>query len=661
MSGPAQASDAPSALRVRRGTGALDDLRTIWGSIHPPWASPMMSPAWLHAWAEVYGTERDLEFWAAGEGSRLVLAPLVRSRHGGLRYDLAGPDNLTESMDFLYEDSASISALTAPLVRSRIPLRFWRVPADSPAVPALVDAYRGHGLVRLQPGAGCPSVPLDASWANPEAHLDAKGRQNLRRARRIAEGMGTVATEILAPSPEEVPRLLDEAYAVEAAGWKSREGSPLVRAPLLGDFFRRYAAAAADAGELRVCFLRIGGRAAAMKLAAVTGGRFWLLTMGFAEEFERCSPGTLLLADTLAYAARSGLRSYEFLGAMEPWVRAWGAADRPHVSLRTYPFGLRGFRALGSDAADRARTRLRNLRRWVSQTELEVERKLALAYSAGPAPEDAARMADTLTGLGYPSIIGYMNEDDEDPRAVARNTVQAIQLVAAQGRDCYAAIKAPALQFNRYLIREIVEAAKAARFRVHFDALSAGDVDRTFEMIQEMQAFYGDFGTTLPSRWKRSTEDVERAVELGLSVRVIRGEWVAPRDQEREWRQGFLEIVDRLAGRVPRVAVATHNPPVAREAVRRLKAAKTPVEVEVVRGYPIHRVLPVAVEEGVPVRVYIPFGKLASPYTIGQVLRRPRIVLWVTRDIFRGGTSVIPRDPRTPPARKPPPVGAGPL
>ena len=636
-------------MRASFGLRGLEELDAAWAALSPPWASPMMSPAWIRAWAEVYGVQGDFELLAAGDGARLVAAPLVRVRRGGLRYELAGPDRLVEAMDFLYADAAEVRTVAGALVRSRVPLRFWRVPADSPLIPAVTESAWRRGIVRCQPAEGCPSLPLDPTWAHPEEHLDSKGRSNLRRARRIAEEVGPVTAEILSPGPEEAGPLLDEAYAVEAAGWKSREGTPLVRDPRLSAFFRRYGAAAAEAGELRVAFLRIGGRAAAMKLAAVTGGRFWLLAMGFDETFERSSPGTLLLVETLAYAARSGLRSYEFLGATEPWVRAWGAEDRACVSLRTYPFGARGAIALASDAADRMRSGLRGTRSRVDRTYLNVQRRLARAYSAGPAADDAVRMAETLTGMGYRTIVGYMNEDDEDPRAVARNTLEALHAVARRNLDCYPSIKAPALGFNRDLIRGLVDAAKESGRRLHFDALSSADVDRTFDLVREMQAYHDRFGFTLPSRWKRSTEDAERAIALGLCVRVIRGEWVDRRENERDWRAGYLEIVDRLAGRVPEVGVATHNPPIARAAVRRLKAAGTPCEIEVVRGYPVHRVLPVAVAEDVPVRVYIPYGNLAFPYTLGQVVRRPRIMLWVTRDIFRGGTSVLPRDPRGPP------------
>ncbi len=633
-------------VRVHRGLGGLDELRPTWEAVSHPWASPMLSPAWLRAWAEVYGTGPDLEFLVAGDGHATAIAPLVHSRRGGPRLELAGPDNLVEVMDFLYEDGSHIPALAGALARSRAPLRFWRIPADSPVVPALTEAYRGRGLVRCQASAPCPSLPLDATWANPLDRLDAHRRSNARRARRIAEGLGPVSTEILSPRPEEVGPLLDEAYAVEAAGWKSREGSPLARDPLVGDFFRRYARLAAETGELRICFLRIGGRAAAMKLASVTGDRFWLLAMGFSEEFERCSPGTLLLLDTLQYAARSRLRSYEFLGADEPWVRAWMPTQRPCVSIRTYPIGVRGAVALVSDGSDRVRFRARTARAGAERVFDKVVQRLALAYSAGPSPGDASRTAESLSTIGYSGILGYMNAENEDPRIVARNSMGALDTIHAGGLDCYLSIKAPPLRFDRGLVRGIVTSGREKGIRIHFDGMAADDVDRTFALTQEMQAFHPNLGCTLSGRWQRSMADAQRAIDLGLSVRVIKGEWADRPERECDPVAGFLEIVDRLAGHVPQVGVATHNPTLARKSVRRLRAAGTPCEIEVVRGYPIHRVLPVAIEEGVPVRVYVPFGHIAFPYTVSKVVHEPRIALWALRDVFRGGTSVVPKDPR---------------
>src|SRR5207244_7317462 len=97
--------------------------------------------------------------------------------------------------------------------------------------------------------------------------------------------------------------------------------------------------------------LRIGGQAAAMQFAVEQGGALWLLKIGYDEAFARCSPGTLLTADTVRYAAARGLRCYEFLGGIESWTRMWTEHERSCVSVRAYPAAGRGLAALAADVA----------------------------------------------------------------------------------------------------------------------------------------------------------------------------------------------------------------------------------------------------------------------------------------------------------------------
>jgi len=155
--------------------------------------------------------------------------------------------------------------------------------------------------------------------------------------------------EIAAPEPADVEARIEEAFRVEAAGWKGAHGTALATDPVRGAFFHRYAQAASERGILRMCFLRIGGRAAAAQIAVDNGSQFSLLRAGYDEEFARCSPGMLLTAESLRWAAGRGLRSYEFNGEVEPWTEVWGAAERPCCSIRAYPFRPRGLAALVAD------------------------------------------------------------------------------------------------------------------------------------------------------------------------------------------------------------------------------------------------------------------------------------------------------------------------
>jgi CelD/BcsL family acetyltransferase involved in cellulose biosynthesis len=163
--------------------------------------------------------------------------------------------------------------------------------------------------------------------------------------------MGQVGAEILAPRPDEAGRLVAEVLQIERAGWKGRAHTAIARDPRLGRFFRSFATAAAADGMLRIAVLRIADRVAAMQIGVETGQRFWLLRVGYREEFARCSPGVLLMEASIRYSARAGLEFYEFLGTEEPWIRPWTRLSRPCIGISVYPTRPRGAVAAFRDAA----------------------------------------------------------------------------------------------------------------------------------------------------------------------------------------------------------------------------------------------------------------------------------------------------------------------
>ncbi len=84
----------------------------------------------------------------------------------------------------------------------------------------------------------------------------------------------------------------------------------------------------------------------AVQFAIEEARRFWLLKIGYDEKFARCSPGNLLVCETLRYAARQGLESYEFLGSSDHWTRSWTLDERQTVCLQFYPYSIAGLAAL---------------------------------------------------------------------------------------------------------------------------------------------------------------------------------------------------------------------------------------------------------------------------------------------------------------------------
>ena len=328
------------------------ELADSWDQLAIGSGSPMHHYAWVSACAELFSKPSDVHLVVLGSPEDpAAIAPLVRAHGPVPRLELLGLRHLHEPTDFVYRDAGAAAALAAAVAPLGLPLFLERVPAESATVCALKTAWRGRGVVVSRPALGCPFLELAGGWADTEPPLEAGRRSDLRRARRRAEGIGPLSCQIVSPGPSDLDPLLDELFRVESTGWKGRHGTALASDLSRGAFYRRYAAAASRTGVLRLCYLRIGERTAAVQFALEAEGRFWLLKIGYDPAFARCSPGQLLLWETVRYAARRGLRTYEFLGGPEPWIRVWTERIRPCVAVRAYPARPLGMAALAIDVA----------------------------------------------------------------------------------------------------------------------------------------------------------------------------------------------------------------------------------------------------------------------------------------------------------------------
>ncbi len=348
-----------SPLTIIQTLDELDQLSDGWSALSAKSGLPMHDYAWIRAAVSTFAADGRLYIIVAGAPTNITaFAPLVRSRSGDACLELLGVGELYEPMDFFYASQPALAAVTDTLAGLRECLVLNRLPAESAAIAALGRSYRGRGIVISQAVRGYPWIPLHASWTQPEQQLNAGRRSDLRRARRTAETMGSVTFDMRRPTQGELGPLLDEALRVEAGSWKGRAGTALASDSFRAPFYRRYAAAACRTGNLLICVLRIGGRAAAMQIAVTRGDRLWLLKIGFDDAFARCSPGTLLIRETVRYAALQGLQAYEFLGVDEPWTRMWTERVHPCVSLRAYPASWHGLSGFATDVGRVARRTL---------------------------------------------------------------------------------------------------------------------------------------------------------------------------------------------------------------------------------------------------------------------------------------------------------------
>lgn len=283
------------------------------------------------------------------------------------RLFLAGAEELWEPIDVLYSDAQSATALAEKVLSHGKPLRFGHFPADSDFAVALARNAPRFGVLLAAPVAASPYIALDERWRSPEQRFSSGRRSDLRRMARKAAEIGETTYEILSPQPDETQALLDAAIAVEAKSWKARSKTALAFDAAQEAFFRRYARLAAESGILRVSLMKIAGEIAAVQIGVECDDAFWLFKIGYDERFAACSPGNLLMLESIRCAANRGLSSFEFLGKAASWTRVWTETERPNQRLRFYPHTVEGYAALAEDAimaasrriADRTRAALK--------------------------------------------------------------------------------------------------------------------------------------------------------------------------------------------------------------------------------------------------------------------------------------------------------------
>jgi CelD/BcsL family acetyltransferase involved in cellulose biosynthesis len=335
----------------------IEKLRDEWNRLGERHRSPVHQIEYAQAFIEAFfdPSEGGLKLYLVHRDGRLTALAIMRARREGRAVYFQ--DLGWEPTDLLYESRQDLTFLLDGIVRQGWPFRLSRLPTESIVPEVLAEHMRASlgWMVKLKRQT-YPQIKLDEF---PEGELNSGRRSDLRRMRRRAQRQGEVRVDFGCPPVEDVPRLFHQAIEIEAASWKLERGWALKRSDDLRRFFSNYLPRVAASGKLRMAFLTVGGRPAAVQIAEVSGGGYWLHKIGYDASLSNIAPGQLLMQDTLKICADLGLRTYELWGSAAEWTRTWTSNELASCCVEAFPLSIHSARRLGGLALRKASIRSR--------------------------------------------------------------------------------------------------------------------------------------------------------------------------------------------------------------------------------------------------------------------------------------------------------------
>jgi proline dehydrogenase len=299
-------------------------------------------------------------------------------------------------------------------------------------------------------------------------------------------------------------------------------------------------------------------------------------------------------------------------------------------------------------------------------TQWQFAWKAASRFVAGEKLEDALQAIRVLNDKGINATLDHLGEHTTNPdeaKRAAQDIIEAIDAITISGVRANVSIKLTQIglalegDICEANLKEILGHAREAGNFVRIDMEDTPWTEKTLSLFWKMRQEYGfeNSGVVIQSYLYRSEADVRKIVESAGRVRLCKGAYKEPPTLAYPKKADVDTNYDRLArlliegafangckklspdGRIPPLpAIASHDPArlaFAKSIAQQIGLPREAIEFQMLYG--IRRDLQeLTVQEGYPVRVYVPYGTQWYPYFIRRLAERPANLWFFVSNFF---------------------------
>jgi proline dehydrogenase len=271
----------------------------------------------------------------------------------------------------------------------------------------------------------------------------------------------------------------------------------------------------------------------------------------------------------------------------------------------------------------------------------------AKRWIAGKDMGAALAKAKEANAKGLGTILNYLGEDVTDPTVAEshfREYVSLQRAIGTSGIDGCVSVKLT--QFGLGVLedkvvedkaRQLVEEAGGMGRMLWIDMEGSAVTTRTLGIYSRLLESHKNVGVALQAYLRRSEDDLERLMDIGGKVRLVKGAYREPAElvfrSRQQVTENYLKLLRVLFERGQGFAVATHDSRPIEEAERLCKSSpNTKFEFEMLRGIRDDLKVRLA-KQGYRVVDYMPYGEEWYPYSVRRIKEHPSNVWLLLRSI----------------------------
>ncbi|MCL6515729.1 proline dehydrogenase [Alicyclobacillus sp.] len=283
--------------------------------------------------------------------------------------------------------------------------------------------------------------------------------------------------------------------------------------------------------------------------------------------------------------------------------------------------------------------------RWAKRYGLRLG---ARRFVAGETIEEAVRVVADLNRMGMSATLDHLGEfvgDALEAREAADACIEALMAIRRSGVDATLSVKLTqlGLDIDRDLclenMRRILACAREGGIRVTIDMEDSPRCEATLRLFDELRAEFDNVGTVIQAYLYRSLEDVLRLAQDGVHLRIVKGAYKEPPEvaypDKADVDANYVKLMEAQLLSPGFTAIATHDEKIIEHAKRFIAEHGIPrdrYEFQMLYGIRTN-LQQQLVQEGYPLRLYVPYGVDWYGYFMRRLAERPANVWFVLRGL----------------------------